>query len=247
VSVLSAPPTTTKYSFRRGDIHVGVWALQRLLNRIYGLHLAEDGVFGAGTEEAIKRYQSDTAATVDGIVGPQTQARIVRSCVVRASHGGDFPKGLIEGIIDSESGRLIAAVNASVPGGVDCGLTQRRVYSPYSSVKVAEAFDPLANVDDSAGTLWNRYTVFSDRVGKGEYAWRLAALAHNWPSAADQLSRGQALSTTRLAAWAPASAKFTDGAPVRTWAEWAQFYAMGSRAHNHKGLVTGLAFGLPTR
>lgn len=252
MSILAAPPTTTKYSFRRGDRHVGVWALQRFLNRLYAAKLAEDGDFGSGTELWIKKYQADTSATVDGIVGPQTQARIVRSCVVRAPHGGDLPKGLIEGIIENESGRLIAAVNDDVPGGVDCGLTQRRVYSPYTETAVAAAFDPLMNVANSVSNayatgLYDRYLVYSTRLGKGEYAWRVAALAHNWPSAAEQLSKGQPLSTTKLATWAPVGTKFADGAPVRTWAEWAQFYAMGSKAHNHPGLVTGLAFGLPDR
>jgi len=35
-----------------------------------------DGIFGANTEAAVKRFQSDRGLTVDGIVGPQTWAEI---------------------------------------------------------------------------------------------------------------------------------------------------------------------------
>jgi peptidoglycan hydrolase-like protein with peptidoglycan-binding domain len=35
-----------------------------------------DGIFGSGTESAVKRFQHDQGITQDGIVGPQTWARI---------------------------------------------------------------------------------------------------------------------------------------------------------------------------
>jgi hypothetical protein len=259
MSIFSAPPTTTKYGFKRGDHHIGVWALQSFLNSYDGKFsdwpLTEDGIFGAGTERAVRWYQGATDASVDGIVGPQTQQRIVRSCIIRTLNGQRLPKGLLEGQIDAESGRLIAAVNASVPGGVDCGLTQMRVYYPYSETAVKAAFDPLVNVYKAVNAdvpngfkgLLPNYSTFSARVGPGEYAWRLAALAHNWPSAADTLSKGGTLSTTREATWVPASVRFDDGADVYSWRDWAEFYALGSAKHRHAGLVTKLAFGIPVR
>ncbi len=35
-----------------------------------------DGIFGAGTEAAVKRFQGDRGLTVDGVVGPRTWAEI---------------------------------------------------------------------------------------------------------------------------------------------------------------------------
>lgn len=247
MTIFTSPPTVTKYSFKKGDTHIGVWAIQRLLNTVYSIGIPETGFFGDITEGWVRRYQQDTSAFVDGVVGPETQARIVRSCVVRAPHGTSIPKGLLEGIIQAESGRYLAAVNSKISGGVDCGLTQRRVYGPpYDPELVKAAFDPIGNVSRSAGDLWDRYQVFAARVGRGEYAWRLAALAHNWPEGADVLSRGRQLSTTNHAWWAPPGTVFADGMPVISQSDWAKFYAMGSHFHQHRGLVTQLAYGVPT-
>jgi peptidoglycan hydrolase-like protein with peptidoglycan-binding domain len=259
MSIFTSPPRTTKHSFRRGDVHLGVWALQRFLNVVYAgkmPFLAEDGVFGRDTDTAVKKYQADVGAYPDGVVGPITQSRIVRSCVVRAPSGPSLPVGLVEGIIDGESSRLIAAVNANGTGGIDLGLTQRRVYGPpFDTAKVKAAMNPLSNVAysvmnvDKTG-VYDRYKVYSSRLGTGEYAWRVATLAHNWPWAATELSYGRRLSATKLATWAQRPdgswPKFADGAPVKTYADWARFYAIGSHAHRHRGLVTKLAFGVPS-
>lgn len=40
------------------------------------LHLYEDGIFGALTEEAVKAFQKDNGLTTDGIVGEKTWAKI---------------------------------------------------------------------------------------------------------------------------------------------------------------------------
>jgi peptidoglycan hydrolase-like protein with peptidoglycan-binding domain len=249
MSLFTDPPRTTKATFKRGDVHLGVWSIQRLLNIVYSAELTEDGWFGSGTEFRVKQYQADTGAVSDGIVGPQTQERMVRSCIVRAPHGKELPKGLLEGIVAGESGGYIMAVNSSVPGGLDLGFTQRRVYGPpFDSAAVASAADPVASVAASVDALYQRYLQYSAKPAhaKGrEYTWRLAALAHNWPWAASELANNHTLSTSKIATWAPQSLKFPDGAPVKTYADWAAFYAMGSHAHAYAGYVTGRAFGIP--
>jgi hypothetical protein len=250
MSLFTDPPRSTKTSFRKGDIHLGVWSIQRLLNTVYDAQLVEDGWFGNGTEFRVRQYQADTGAVSDGIVGPQTQSRMVRSCIVRAPHGKELPKGLLEGIIDGESGGYIMAVNSSVPGGLDLGFSQRRVYGPpFSAAAVAAAADPIGSVSASVSALYTRKLEYSKKpaASKGtEYLWRLAALAHNWPWAASQLANNTPLSKTKEATWVPVSVRFPDGADVHSYADWAAYYAMGSAAHNWAGYVTKLAYGVPS-
>jgi peptidoglycan hydrolase-like protein with peptidoglycan-binding domain len=53
-----------------GSEGADVKALQNLLNR--GGWLAEDGIFGPATEDAVKSFQQSKGLVVDGIVGPLT-------------------------------------------------------------------------------------------------------------------------------------------------------------------------------
>lgn len=58
---------------KRGSNGPAVKALQELLNKCgYGCGNA-DGIFGAKTEDAVKRFQMDHGLTVDGIAGIETQ------------------------------------------------------------------------------------------------------------------------------------------------------------------------------
>lgn len=245
---MQEPPTATKYSFREGDTHQGVWAVQRGLNSLDWLDspLVEDGAFGPTTDEAVKLWQDAVGLMADGIFGPNSQARFLRSVVVRTDAGSKVPKGLVEGVCQGESGNYIAAVNTSVSGGTDCGYTQRRVYEPYEEAAVKRAFDSLYQVNLLVKSLVGRYDVYvtkpavTKRSDKTEYAWRLATLYHNWPYAADRLANGYVLSQ-QTATWAP------DGVPswAKTYSGWAKYYAMGSKANNWPGLMTQQAFGVP--
>jgi hypothetical protein len=62
---------------RRGDRGEKVRALQRLLIRA-GFPLAADGIFGANTEAALRRFQTRENLAVDGIAGPETIAALQR-------------------------------------------------------------------------------------------------------------------------------------------------------------------------
>jgi peptidoglycan hydrolase-like protein with peptidoglycan-binding domain len=50
--------------------------VQRALNRIMGLRLAEDGRIGPATRSAIRSFQRRFGLAADGIVGPRTEAKI---------------------------------------------------------------------------------------------------------------------------------------------------------------------------
>ncbi|MEU2516250.1 peptidoglycan-binding domain-containing protein [Streptomyces syringium] len=57
----------------RGNSGNGVKALQLSLNECYGERLARDGIFGAGTQAALRRAQSQEGQTADGVYGPRTR------------------------------------------------------------------------------------------------------------------------------------------------------------------------------
>ncbi len=60
----------------RGAKNNTVGALQILLNG-YGASLSVDGIFGAATDGAVRRYQKSKLLDVDGIVGPATWSSLM--------------------------------------------------------------------------------------------------------------------------------------------------------------------------
>ena len=71
---LLAADITLAASLRRGSRGELVTQLQQKLKR-WGYYTgAIDGVFGAGTEKAVKAFQRKVGLTADGIVGPKTAA-----------------------------------------------------------------------------------------------------------------------------------------------------------------------------
>jgi peptidoglycan hydrolase-like protein with peptidoglycan-binding domain len=215
-------PFTTKSTLRRGDTHLGVWSLQRALNVVYPeARMVTDGAFGQNTEMWAKRYQADVKIYVDGIVGPQTQNRMVRSMIVRGEYGSKLPRGLLEGQISLESAGIFTALNASVAGGVDLGLVQMRVYGPpYDAERVRHAMDPFKAISDSAEDLYQRAETYRTRHPSCPFnRWELAVLHHNWPVAAGQYAKnGRLTSPNNIATWAPAALG------TMTWEEWCFFY-----------------------
>ncbi|HKX33231.1 MAG TPA: peptidoglycan-binding protein [Blastocatellia bacterium] len=75
------PRATAEFEFEfeseidRGSSQYAVW-VQRSLNRILGLRLAEDGIIGTQTRSAIRSFQQRSGLAVDGIVGPQTEVAL---------------------------------------------------------------------------------------------------------------------------------------------------------------------------
>ena len=68
---------TKKTSFRRGDSGSIVKKIQEALNKRAGKNfLVVDGIYGAATESAIKRFQRDMQLTEDGIAGPATLKKL---------------------------------------------------------------------------------------------------------------------------------------------------------------------------
>ncbi|QMU64760.1 MAG: DUF3380 domain-containing protein [Flavobacteriaceae bacterium] len=58
-------------TLRKGSTGEDVRKLQQLLNQS-GYNLTVDGIFGDGTENAVKKFQQENGLAIDGIVGPAT-------------------------------------------------------------------------------------------------------------------------------------------------------------------------------
>jgi hypothetical protein len=72
----SAYPGAFFHNQREGNRGVDTQAVQYLL-QARGQSTGADGIFGSGTESAVKAFQSSRGLTADGIVGPQTWGALV--------------------------------------------------------------------------------------------------------------------------------------------------------------------------
>ena len=63
-------------TLRRGSRGADVMELQKVLNRLGYNAGVEDGIFGAGTESAVKSFQAANGLGADGVVGPMTYSAL---------------------------------------------------------------------------------------------------------------------------------------------------------------------------
>jgi hypothetical protein len=239
------PNRQTPSSLTKGDEGWPVYGLQAGLEAV-GYALFWDGDFGAATDAVVRDFQYDFKLGVDGVAGTKTQAKMV-ALIDRATHKrhDELPEGLLRGFADSEGGNNIGAVNWNIKGGVDCGVVQIRCYGPpFKIADMHTAYNPRVAMERVAVTFIGRAesyrTMDYASTRKLEFAQRCAALSWNWPAAAEQYAKnGRLSSPTKDATWAVIQGrrvKFPDGAPVMTYKDWAEFYAMGSK--HGEGRVT---------
>ena len=75
---------------RKGDTGAAIKLLQHRLNLV-GSQLTVDGIWGVQTDSAVRNYQYKAGRTVDGIVGPKTQAALIRDAILtRAEELGKY-------------------------------------------------------------------------------------------------------------------------------------------------------------
>lgn len=248
-------PSKTPFSFRKGEKGLGVWALQSALVAA-GKSLTVDGDFGPNTEHNVREFQTENFLLIDGIAGPGTQKAVVKKIVDSTDARYNLPHRLLEGFAQYEGGYMVAAVNWSVAGGVDCGAFQRRVtLDGRTNIIVGNAFNTKKQAELLATTLVDRRATYRNGVGTknvpagmsvDEKAWRLAALYHNYPLAAARLSvtpiKDLPSYWTTDQSWVVKNnIKFADGNAVSTPLEWCHFYAgVLGNVHSTTGLVTRL-------
>ena len=87
---VTQPQTGNTDLLRKGDKGDDVKLLQHRLN-ILGSQLAEDGIWGVKTDQAVRNYQYKAGLTVDGIVGAKTRAALIRDAILaRAAEIGQY-------------------------------------------------------------------------------------------------------------------------------------------------------------
>lgn len=215
MSLPAAPPASTPVSVREGSRGWLVYGVQIMVGA------AADGTFGPLTKKAVIADQKRAGIEQDGVVGPVTQRVYAKQCIVIGEQSAHTPAGLIRGLVENESGLMLAAVNWTVRGGVDCGIVQRRVTGPaFSLAALKAAFDPRESCRVAAVDLARLTQAFArPHTGCPFQPFELAALHHNWPAAAQRFhDYGHLPYPSRSADWAPASLQ-----PM-TWDQWAHFY-----------------------
>lgn len=85
---------------RKGDEHHPVETLQYLL-RARGHNVTVDGIFGPGTDAAVRAFQQQNSLAVDGIVGPVTWSALI--ITVKQGSQGDAVRGGTSGSRRSSS------------------------------------------------------------------------------------------------------------------------------------------------
>lgn len=277
------PSAAASQVLREGAAGIAVWSLQRALNDVGSSMVIADGNFGAATKASVIRFQehvkvADPSFAVDGIAGNGTQKHLAQEVIERVQGIERSAPGLLSGFAEGEGGWWLDAVNWSISrkadptlplekSGADCGLFQRRVYEvDWSDDAVIErAFDTSYQADLLAKSLVNLRSIYLSRPGTNDHhlgmapkekAWRLAALNHNYPVAADRLSRTPigALDSYWWSsqAWVIEAMTWTDshavkhrvafpsGRLVSTPMDWCHLYCgiLGAGMYGTKGSVT---------
>lgn len=73
---------------KKGSTGADVKSLQIALNKL-GFNLSTDGIFGAGTDKAVRLFQTGAGLGVDGMVGPKTLYAIQNQGEAHAQHLGE--------------------------------------------------------------------------------------------------------------------------------------------------------------
>ena len=216
--------------YRRGDQGWQTAVLQQTLNG-FGNRLALDGDFGPATETVARSFQSHRDLKVDGVIGAASQERMCLELATPAARRYNLPPGLARGALENESSFMLAAwTEHPSDAGFDLGAWQ----DSYTSPGTQESYHASLNVSVMAYRTCETYRRSYDRYRvsgtASELAWQCAALYHNWPSAADRMSKG--LAPQRSGSDDPAGwVEQASGGRLRTPREWADAYIAAATKH----------------
>ena len=201
-SVFAVSASAASYStVRKGSKGADVKTLQTMLNSIDNAGLAVDGIFGSGTQAAVKKFQKANRLSVDGIVGAKTWAALTdkysSGSGLKIAAGNYNPVSIMQGKSYSINGKITSTKKiTSVTVGVyktDGTATSvvKTVYPNVTSYDITRVDTSLKFGTLAAGTYYfvvkatdtsctktlvnNKFTVVGDAVK----AFKAKALG-NW-------------------------------------------------------------------
>ncbi len=125
-----------------------VKALQQLLNRL-GYGLAEDGIFGSGTDAAVRSFQKKYGLTVDGYVGPASWKKLGEVANPQTGSGSSSSSNSSNtGSSGNSSSGSGSSSNTSTtkPAGTTISVTGRSLVCYGSTGSDVKALQQLLNI-----------------------------------------------------------------------------------------------------
>jgi len=157
-----------------------------------------DGIYGPESDRIGREVQAACHVKVDGVIGPATQEAFVKAKCVHAQKN-TTPPGLPAGLCAMESSYFWPCVSPQNPNkSYDVGVAQDSILpSEWTVARLTRA----ANPDAATHVLAHEVAAFHDGYVAlklaDRRAWEVAAMAHNWPWAADKLAHGDTASLNK--------------------------------------------------
>ncbi len=190
IGLLQTAPDAGADSYRRGASGETVKKIQRRLSDWGYYSGAVDGIYGSGTEAAVKKFQKKNGLTPDGVAGPATLAAIgLPSGSGGSSGGGSSDVNLLARLISAEargepySGQVaVGAVvlnrieHPSFPNTLSGVIYQRGAFSclddgqfdqPVAESAYRAARDALNGWDPSGGAIY----YFNPATATSSWIW----------------------------------------------------------------------------